>query len=88
MIVSVFLTFKKILFALSQLDKFFKSVLKSLFSFLMELVTNKRLVSSENWWTLQNVIALCKSFIYSRNRRGPRTDPCGTPYAIEEREEL
>ena len=51
----------------------------------MELVRNKRLVSSAKWWTLQNFIVLCKSFIYSKNRRGLRTDPCGTPYAIEER---
>ena len=54
----------------------------------MKLVRNKILVSSAKWWTLQNFIALCKSFIYSKNRRGPRTDPCGTPYAIEEREEF
>ena len=54
----------------------------------MELVRNKRLLSSAKWWTLQNFIALCKSFIYSKNKRGPRTDPSGTPYAIEEREEL
>ena len=80
------MTFKENLFALSELDKFFKSVLISLLSFLMELVRNKRLVSSAKWWTLQNFIAVCKSFIYSKNRRGPRTDPCGTPYAIEERE--
>ena len=47
MIVSVFLTFKEILFALSQLEQFFKSMLKSLLSFLMELVRNKRLVSKQ-----------------------------------------
>ena len=56
--------------------------------FLMELVRNKKLVSSAKWWTLQNFIALCKSFIYSKNRRAPKTDPCGTPYATEKREEL
>ena len=81
-------TFKEILFALSQLDKFFISILISSLSFLMELVRNKRLVSSANWCTLQNFIALCKSFIYSKNRREPRTDPCGTPYTTEEREKL
>ena len=82
------MTFKEILFALSQLDKFFKSVLISLLSFLMELVRNKRLVSSAKWWTLQNLTALCKSFIYIKNKRGLRTDPCGTPYPVEKREEL
>ena len=45
----------------------------------MELVRDKMLVSSANWWTLQNFIAVCKSFIYSKNRRGAWTDPCGTP---------
>ena len=54
----------------------------------MELVRNKRLVSSAKWRTLQNFIALFKSFMYRENRRRTRTDPCGTPYAIEEREEL
>ena len=54
----------------------------------MESVRFKRLVSSAKWWTLQNFIALCESFIYSRNRRKRRTDPCGTAYAKEEREEL
>ena len=54
----------------------------------MELVRNKRLVSSAKGWTLQNFIALCKSLMDSKNKRGPRTGPCGTPYAIEEREEL
>ena len=49
----------------------------------MELVRNKRLVSSAKWCTLQNFMALCKSFIYSKNRRRPRIDPCGTPYGIE-----
>ena len=70
-----FLTFKEILFALSQLDKFFKSILISSLSFLIELVRNKKLVSSAKWWTMQNFIAVCKSFVYSKNRRGPRTDP-------------
>ena len=69
------LTFKEILFALSQLDKFFKSILISSLSFLIELVRNKKLVSSAKWWTMQNFIAVCKSFVYSKNRRRPRTDP-------------
>ena len=54
----------------------------------MELLRNKGLVPSAKWWTLQNVIALCKSFIYSKIERGRKTDPCRTPYKTEEREEL
>ena len=60
----------------------FKSVSISLFSFLMELVRNKTFVSSPKWCTLQDFIALCKSFIYSKNRQIP-----GTSYMIEEKEE-
>ena len=50
------MTFKENLFALSELDKFFKSVLISLLSFLMELVRNKRLVSSAKWWTCKTLL--------------------------------
>ena len=48
----------------------------------MELVKNRRLASSAKWCTLQNLIALCKSFIYSKNRMEPKTEE------IEEKEEL
>ena len=76
------------MFVLSQLENFFKAILISLLSFLMGLVRNRTLVSSAKWYTLQKFIAPCKLFRYSKNRRGPMTDSCGTPYAIEEREEL
>ena len=49
----------------------------------MELVRKKKLVSSAKWCTFQDFIALRKSFMYSNNRRGPKTDPRGTPYALE-----
>ena len=46
----------------------------------------ERLVLSAKWWTVLNLIALCKSFgpshLYRRKRSGPRTDPCGTSYFI------
>ena len=77
--ISVFFTMSEILFAFNQLTSCFKSALTSLFSFLIELLRHKRLVSSAKWWTLQNFIAWLRSFIYSKNRRGPRTDPWGTP---------
>ena len=82
------MTFKEILFALSQLDKFFKSVLISLLSFLMELVRNKRLLSSAKWWTLQNFIVNHLYIVKTEGDQGQIPDPCGTPYAIAEREEL
>ena len=67
--ISVFLTLSEILFAFNQLTRCFKSALTSLFSFLIELLRHKRLVSSAKWWTLQNFIAWLRSFIYSKNRR-------------------
>ena len=83
--ISVFLKLSKILFAFYQLTRCFKSALTSLFSFLIELLRQKRLVSSENWWTLQIWITWLRSFIYNKNRRCPRTDPWGTAQFIAAR---
>ena len=80
--ISVFFMLSEIIFAFNQLTRCFKSVLTSLFSFLIELLRYKILVSSAKWWTLQNFIAWLRSFIYNKNRRGPRTDPWGTPQFI------
>ena len=41
---------------------------------------------SAKWWTLQNVIAFLRSFIYNKNRSGPRTDPWGMPQFIAARQ--
>ena len=52
-------------FALSQLDKFLKSILISLLSFLMKLVRNKRSLSLAKWWTLRSVrFDLSQLFVY------------------------
>ena len=72
----------EVLFAFNQLITCFKSELTSLFSFLMKLLRHKRLVTSAKWWTLLNFIAWLRSFIYNKSRRGPRTDPQGTPQFI------
>ena len=61
---SVFFTLSEILSAFNQLARCFKSALTSLFSFFIELLRHKRLVSSAQWWTLQNFIAWLRSFIY------------------------
>ena len=53
----VFFTFIEIWFAFNQYSRCFKSALTSLFSFLIELLRHKKLVSSAKWWTLQNFIA-------------------------------
>ena len=56
-----------------------------MFSLLIELLQHNRLVSSAKWWILQDFITWLRSFIYSKNRRGPRTDPWGTPKFIAAR---
>ena len=79
---SVFLTLSEILLALSQYNRFFKSILTSLLSFLIDLPKYNKLVSSAKWCTLQNFIAWLRSFMYNKNRRGPRTEPWVTPHFI------
>ena len=39
-------------------------------------------VSSANNFGTAVLNAFEMSFIYIRNRRGPRTEPCGTPHSI------
>ena len=71
-------TLIEILFEFNQLTRCVKFELTSLFSFLIELLRHKKLVSSAKWWNLQELIAWLRSFIYNKNRRGPGTDPWGT----------
>ena len=71
-IVSVFFTLSEILFQFNQFARCFKSALTNLFTFLIRLIRYKRLVASSKWWILKNFIAWLRSFIYSKNRRGPR----------------
>ena len=54
----------------------------------MELVRNKRLLSSAKRWTLQNFIVNHLYIVKTEGDQGQIPDPCGTPYAIAEREEL
>ena len=79
-----FFTLSEILFAFNQLTRYLKSALTCLFSFLIELLWRNILVCSAKWWTLQNFIAWLRSFIYKK-KRGPRTDPWGTPQIIAAR---
>ena len=39
---------------------------------------NKRLESSEKWWTTNFEKTLCRSFIYKKKSKGPNIEPCGT----------
>ena len=60
----------------------FKSRLMYLFIFLRDFLIKRILVSSAKWCTELCSIALFKSLIYRRNSNGPKTDSCGTPWAI------
>ena len=55
--ISVFLTLSEILFAFSQVTRYFKLGLTGLFNFLIELLRHIKSVSSANWGNLQNFIA-------------------------------
>ena len=76
---SVLLVFKDSLFALIHWTTNFKSLFICLFIFFIDLSVRMRLVSSTKWWTELNSTYLCKSLINKINRRGPKTDHCGTP---------
>ena len=77
---SVLLVFKDSLFALIHWTTYYKSLFICLFIFFIDLSVRIRLVLSVKWWTELNSTDLCKSLINIINRRGPKTDPCGTPY--------
>ena len=47
-----------------------------------------RVLSSSNSINLNKDDEFGRSFINIRNNNGPRTDPCGTPWLIEEEEEV
>ena len=66
---SVFVEFNDIKLALSQLTRSLRSILL----FFLLLSSAKRL-------TIEYKIAAWRSFTYKRKRRGPRTDPWGTPW--------
>ena len=84
---SVFSTFNDILFGFNDTVKFFMSWLTSLFSkfIVTDLLKWSKLVLSRKWWTLKNLIAWFRSLMYIKNRSGPRTEPCGTPYKTKAR---
>ena len=79
---SVLLVFKDSLFALIHWTTNFKSLFICLFIFFIDLSVRMRLVSSAKWWTELNSTDLYKSLMNKINRRGPKTDSCGTPYII------
>ena len=67
---SVFETFSEILLALSQFVRFFRSIFKGLFNLFSDLL----MISINDLL----MIATCRSLMYSKKSKGPKTDPCGT----------
>ena len=55
---------------------------------LREVLAYNRFSSSTNWFSFEFFIDRIKSFIYiyiyiyMRNNKGPKIEPCGTPYLI------
>ena len=79
---SVFETFNEILLALSQFVRFFRSIFKSLFNPFSDLSMISRFVSSAKWCTLPCFYATCRSLMYIRETKVPKTELCGTPHVI------
>ena len=53
-----------------------------MFNFFSDLLMIRRFVLSAKSWSLQCFIATCRSLVYSRKSKGPKTDPCNTPHVI------
>ena len=49
---------------------------------LRELLAYNRFASSAKWCIFDFFIGPFKSFMYMRNNKGPKMDPCGTPYLM------
>ena len=70
------------LFASSQFSRDLSSVLAILNKASLDLWKMNMLVSSANNLGTAFLNAFGMSLMYIRNRRGPSTDPCGTPHSI------
>ena len=78
----VFLIFKESLFAFNHKEISFNSLFMVLMIKSGSLPLINKLLSSAN--NIGNVHSQteARSFMYIRNNRGPRIDPCGTPHLI------
>ncbi len=75
----VFVVFNDILFALNQQDSVFNSLLTVVIRLGSEVPDAYTVESSAKSIALRLSNEFGKSFMYTRNNKGPRTDPCGTP---------
>ena len=79
---SVLFALREILFGLSHCTIWERSWLMYLSIFLRHLLQYNIFVSSAKWCIKECVTASCRSLIYTRNNKGPKIDPCGTPLVV------
>ena len=77
---SVLATLKKILFTCSHWIRNLRSLLTTLFIFLIDSLMLNRQVSSAKWKISEFFIAILRSLIKIKKSNGSRTKPWGTPY--------
>ena len=78
----VFLIFSDNLFNLNQILSAFNSTLIVCSISNIDLPDTDMSVSSANNMIKLDLHAVCISFTYNKNNRGPKIDPCGTPQLI------
>ena len=76
---SVLATLREILFACSHWIRNLRSLLTTLFIFLIESLMFNRQVSSANWKISEFFIGILRSLIKIKKSKGPRTKPWGKP---------
>ena len=76
---SVLFALREIQFALSHCTIWERSWLMYLLIFLRDLLQYNIFESLTKWCIKECVTASCRSLIYTRNNKGPKIDPCGTP---------
>ena len=74
--------FKESRFAENQVLIFFNSVLVMEVMLFKSLPLMKILVSSANIIKVSSLVTVLRSLIYSKNRSGPKIEPCGTPHIM------
>ena len=79
-----FLTFNDSLLTYNQVATLLNSSLITACRSAMFLCSKNKLASSVNKWKSNILEHLWISFIYSKNKSGPRTDPWGTPQVISQ----
>ena len=67
---------------LKAIDRLKQDVDLLVYYFLRYFSVSSKFVSSAQWCALEFLTDLFKSFMKIIKRRGPNTDPCGTPWEL------